>query len=271
MRTKTRLALIAVAFLTGLLFLGWRAARDMGDRARCMNKLKQIGLALHCYQESYDYFPSAALPNEALPVERRLSWLVALWGFYEAGPVLEIDRTRAWDEGDNRRLKARYHDKLTGAVSEHELGTFALVRCPAQRTAGTMAKPSVTDYVGITGVDTDSPTLPLDHPRAGFFGYDRCARTADVKDGMSTTIAVAETAWRNGPWIAAGSATLRSVDRRQRPHVGPGRPFGGLHRGGALVLMVDGSVRFASQSADPRVLEALATIAGGEAVPSSER
>jgi prepilin-type processing-associated H-X9-DG protein len=51
-------------------------------------------------------------------------------------------------------------------------------------------------------------------------------------------------------------------------YIGPGRPFGGLHHGsGANVAFADGSVRFISQTIDPRVFEAVSTISGGKKVP----
>ena len=48
----------------------------------------------------------------------------------------------------------------------------------------------------------------------------------------------------------------------------PNRQFGGNHPGGANVLFADGSARFISESIDPKVFEALSTMAGGEAVPA---
>lgn len=269
MRTRTRLLISvgAVASAAGLLFLAWRSARDAAERTQCEINLKQIGLALLNYESVYGYFPSATQPSEKLPAEKRLSWLTALWSFYEGGPVLVLDPDSPWDEDVNRQLKLRGTDKITGKEFELNLERFRLAICPARHGVATAERPSLTDYVGITGLDVDSPTLPLNHPRAGVFGFDRCTRLQDVKDGASNTMAVAETAWRNGPWIAGGSATVRPVDRTQRPYIGPGRPFGGLHRSGAFLLFADGSVRFTAQETDARVLEAFATMAGGEPSP----
>jgi hypothetical protein len=44
--------------------------------------------------------------------------------------------------------------------------------------------------------------------------------------------------------------------------------LGGQHPGACCVGLVDGSVRALSTNIDPKVLEALMTIAGGEAVGS---
>jgi prepilin-type processing-associated H-X9-DG protein len=73
---------------------------------------------------------------------------------------------------------------------------------------------------------------------------------------------------------------VRALDPDDKPYLGVGRPLGGTHfsenhvvkRGhsiGCNALMVDGSVRFLSDSISPEVLEALVTIAGGEEIPKN--
>ena len=78
---------------------------------------------------------------------------------------------------------------------------------------------------------------------------------------------IAETTFANGPWTAGGPATVRGLDSRRQPYIGRGRQFGKAHRGGAMVAFADGSVRFVKESINPRVFEALSTIAGGEQLP----
>jgi prepilin-type processing-associated H-X9-DG protein len=135
----------------------------------------------------------------------------------------------------------------------------------------------LTPYVGVAGVGTDAPSLPAGHRNAGVFGYDRRTALADVKDGTSNTLLILESARDNGPWARGGPATLRGLDRTDSPYLGTGRPFGGTHfaenilfwRGrstGCNAAMADGSVRFLQEAIAPRVLEALATIAGGEKI-----
>jgi prepilin-type processing-associated H-X9-DG protein len=94
---------------------------------------------------------------------------------------------------------------------------------------------------------------------------------------MSNTLLILESARDNGPWARGGPATLRGLDSADRPYLGTGRPFGGTHfaenilfkRGrsiGCNAAMADGSVRFLKEAIAPQVLEALATMAGGEEV-----
>jgi hypothetical protein len=74
----------------------------------------------------------------------------------------------------------------------------------------------------------------------------------------------AECAKDLGSWAAGGRPTIRPLTKK--PYIDGPDGLGGQHPGGSLFGMADGSVQFISQSIDPTVLEAMVTIAGGEAV-----
>ena len=118
---------------------------------------------------------------------------------------------------------------------------------------------------GATGVGADAAELLKPEGRAGVFGYDRQTSRHDITDGLSKTLMVIETDRETGPWVAGGPPTARGLDQGSRPYVGRERPFGGLHRRGVMAVMADGTVRFIRDSVSPDVLEALFTIAGGDA------
>ncbi len=92
---------------------------------------------------------------------------------------------------------------------------------------------------------------------------------ADIKDGVANTMLIAESASVSGSWMQGGPATVRGLDPANKPYIGPGRQFGGLHRGSMCVAMADGAVRIVNDSISPNVFEALSTMAGGESMPSS--
>ena len=136
--------------------------------------------------------------------------------------------------------------------------------------------PYLTAYVGVAGVGADAADLPPDDRRAGAFGHDRRTALADFRDGTSNTLLVLESARDNGPWARGGPATLRGLSPAERPYLGAGRPFGGTHfaentlfrRGGPVgchAALADGSVRFLRAAVSAETLEALATVAGGDA------
>ena len=138
-----------------------------------------------------------------------------------------------------------------------------MMRCPSTHLDADQRSSSVMSYVGIAGLGSDTPWLPIRHPRAGIFGYDRQTRVNELKDGTSTTMLLAETAVDNGIWSAGGSATVRGLDPSRQPYIGPGLQFGGL-----MVAFADGSVRFIKETIAPKIFEVLSRVAGNEELPS---
>jgi prepilin-type processing-associated H-X9-DG protein len=140
------------------------------------------------------------------------------------------------------------------------------MRCPSlpQPTQARIVVPAT--FVGIAGLGIDAPALPAGDRRAGIFGDNRSVGPADVIDGLSTTMMVAESSAPSGPWFAGGRSTVRGLDPSAKPYLGVGRPFGGIHGEGANVLMADGSVRWVRPTPTGKGFEAMSTIAGGEVV-----
>jgi prepilin-type processing-associated H-X9-DG protein len=152
-----------------------------------------------------------------------------------------------------------------------------LLMCPSIEYADPERLPGMTSYLGITGIEPGAATLPLDSPKAGLYGYDRVVKKVDIKDERGSTLMIMETGFDIGPWAAGGLSTLRGIDQNQQPYLGKNRSFGGNHFAEkewfstppslANAAFADGSVKTLKDTIDPGVLEALATIAGGEQVP----
>ena len=231
-----------------------RRARESARRAQCVNNLKQIGQAIADYQVVLHSYPIGTVPNGSIPLHRRLGWGVLVYDFdteHRSGYV-GMDFDLPWDD--------------PRVESSSRLGSGSMLHCPSG-PKWTPASPTLpASYVGIAGLGPDAPGLPVTDRRAGIFGDDRRVTPADVKDGLSNTMMVADTAQGRAPWYAGGRATVRGVDPALRPQVGPGRPFGGVHGDGANVLMADGSVRWVRPTPTSAGFEAMSTIAGGEVV-----
>lgn len=73
-----------IGILIALLLPAVQAAREAARRAQCTNNLKQIGLALHNYHDSYRTFPPSVLPYQPYaPNYRQASWLTRILPYVE--------------------------------------------------------------------------------------------------------------------------------------------------------------------------------------------
>jgi hypothetical protein len=245
----------------GLLAKGLAGLRDSYLKGQCSNHLRDIGLAVHYYQETCQGFPAATLVNRRLPPEKRVSWLLAILPFVESNTIFSsTDLTRAWDAEENRKIV---------------LISARIYLCPANANRRALTREALSHYVGVTGINPDAALLPRKHRRAGIFGYHSSSTVADypvgirpqdVKDDRSTTLMAIETNVANGPWLAGGPPTVRGLDPGESPYLGTSGQSGSFHRGGSEAVFADASVRFLSATMNPQVFEALATIAGGEPV-----
>jgi prepilin-type processing-associated H-X9-DG protein len=235
------------------LILRWRTD---ADRARCQNNLRQLALALSDYAQKHKEFPAGTVVVPGLPPEKRLSWVVSQLPRL-GHPELEaaIDKTASWDAPANRLPADTFLVELV---------------CPAIYALHPADNPAPLHYPGMAGVGPDAPTLPPDSPRAGVFRYDAPTPVAALRDGVSHCLLLLETGSNPGRWIAGGPASVRSLDPATRPYLGPGRPFGGGHPGGANAAFADGSVRFFTDQTSPEVLEVLAAIADGNPADNSQ-
>jgi prepilin-type processing-associated H-X9-DG protein len=242
-------------------------ARESARRSQCVGHLKWIIVHMLNYQSVHGSFPPGTIPNPGLPPERRLGWAAELWSVLGIGDDLKVDASKGWDD------PANWPPKIVGAEGTTYVGrrpedSADWVACPTDPAARRKERPLPLTYVGIAGLGADAPELPSKHPRAGVFGFDRTTHIEDIRDGTNQTMAVVETARDHGAWTAGGPSSVRGIDPATRPYLGRGRPFGGYHSGGANAAFADGSVRFLRESIDPRVLEALSTVVGGEPLPA---
>lgn len=123
-----------------------------------------------------------------------------------------------------------------------------------------------SSFAGITGLGANSPNEPADDPSAGLFAYNRRTTFGAVVDGLSNTLAVADSQANTGFWSRGGPSTVRYLDPQRQPYLGFPRGQFGLEEG-ALVLFGDASVRMLPPQTNPSVFERMATMADGQAWP----
>jgi prepilin-type processing-associated H-X9-DG protein len=269
-RAVNAAVLFLIALVVGaMIFPTILRAREAANRTHCANNLRSMDLAVHNFHDTFGRFPYATVRCPTLVPEERLSWYVDLMPFVEQ-EGMEFDKNKVWSCPENIRPKCHG----VGTPVFEGVAVNVINRCPSNPNQSEEI-PNPTHYVGITGLGDNAAELDKDYPGVGILGYDRKVKFEDITDGTSTTMLVAETGWKNGPWTAGGFPTARGLLSNGLPYLGKNGQFTSVHRTGGIfssgsmvtnVLFADGSVRPLGESVGARTFEALATIAGRETV-----
>lgn len=302
-----------IGILIALLLPAVQAAREAARRSQCSNSLRQLGLAIHNYHDTYNYLP----PGGRNPWWQ--TWFHALLPYIEQQAM--YDR---WDP--------RYQYHLGGNIVIRE-ASFPTMRCPSdiQREVSAVFRGNYVCNAGNVGVGgTSSATLvvlPSRNLASGetiknggapfIISIDpetnrtpyrfRYMQFSSVPDGLSNTLAFSETLQgllgvsisgsptgidlRGCPTHAAFcwfttwlSPNYKGVDvnpdsgsvcvpQDKAPCVsavmvgGPTEMAArSMHPGGVNAAMLDGAVRFVSDTINWRTWQAVGTCEGRESV-----
>jgi prepilin-type processing-associated H-X9-DG protein len=276
-RLRYVLLALVILVLVGMVVPFITRGRVNADRVSCQNHLRDLGLigVRHAGAPGQplpvrprDELPPGTFQNPTLPPEQRMSWYVYTLNVLDQGvpnadPKTKPRRAGALTDVLTRFDAASSWDSETNAdLRNHRLTTAV---CPAQVREFTPGSPVLSNYVALGGLGADTPTKSIEDagPNAGAYRYDGPTPDARIQDGIQHTAQIGETNMNLGPWLRGGPTTLRGLDAAAEPYLGPGRPFGGCHPGGAYFSMADGSVQFVKDTVHPPVFRAMLTIAGG--------
>ena len=203
-----------------------QGARDAARRSQDKNNLKQIGLAMHNYHELYSMLPPGGIVRD--DGTEMMSWTASLLPFLDQAPLSQqINADFGWKSPQNQAAFLQTIPTLTNPGIAEPTG------------------PGISHYAG----------------NSHLFQINKCWHFREITDGISTTIAVGD--------VAAGFKQWGDPTNVRDPGLGIGNTpdkFGSPYRGGTHFLLMDGSVRFVSETVDPSLLKALATPNGGERV-----
>jgi len=270
-----------IGVMVGLLLPAVQAAREAARRMQCSNNLKQIGIALHNYHDTYKVLPSGVVTatadpqypgncNSQTPEVESWGWAALILPFVEQAPLHDT-------AGIGR-----------GALLQNQLSAVAPIGA-ARQTIGMYVCPSDAQTATVGRVQNRGATEFLDAAFAnygaihshrngaisggtaatGAFWRDSRVKFADIIDGLSNTAAVSESASRKknvlvGPKNWAGCKVVCSGNCIDQVFLSGRWPINDStgsvdqvaetptshHPGGVQVVLHDGSVRFVSDSID---------------------
>jgi prepilin-type processing-associated H-X9-DG protein len=270
-KTGVMVVFVVLAVMLALAVPAILAARESARKTACRDNLEELGLGLSAVATVNGCFPAGTVVRKALPPEKRLSWYVGSSPYFLPQEWVVVQMDQPWDSPVNLKPKLGFHQDIDlQDVHEEDLRRLDVARCPSTPSFSPPELPDVASYIGIAGLGGDAPRLPGQDPKAGIWGYDRCTRPDDIKNGLGSTMLLAETAFQNGPWTAGGAPTVRGIVVDAQPLMGTDNQLGGIHPGGANVLFADSSVRFIGESVERQVLAGMATIAGRDVEANNE-
>ncbi len=268
-----------IGVLVGLLLPAVQAAREAARRMSCGNNLKQLGLAMHNYHDTYKKFPyghsyTGHFDGNPLDAQGGTGWglFAGALSFLEQGNQQNLINF-SYPAGELTVTRNR-------VVCQTPLAIFA---CPSdtkplQFNDGAIPNSATSSYQGCgTSYDGWAGNALSASPNTLRYNgvFERSNRGApygisNITDGTSNCVMVVETKWdmdadrRNRSRIYAGKDivdfaqgatnclmingqwTMNWTERRGNPQ--PHRTASSNHTGGAQFCFADGSVRFIGQN-----------------------
>lgn len=273
-----------IGIIIAILLPAVQAAREAARRIKCGNNLKQMGLALQNYHDTFKTLPSGyVVPN-------RILWSGLLLRQMEESPLYDkIDFSVPWTSAPNDAVCATY---------------LSVFRCPSATEPEHMNAQGINDRVpcdylactsGTVARESGPPPVVGMPDSDGIFYVNSSTRLGDVIDGTSTTIALGEALFdinQSGPDLFGFMAVIDHwyIGTEE----GPGNEisesmgttavpintffnkaafiderelaFGSRHPAGAQFVFADGHVALHADTIDATVYSALGTRDGKEAV-----
>jgi len=250
-----------IAVLIALLLPAVQKVREAANRTKCTNNLKQLGLALVHYHETFHKFPpgrvDGPLPEAGVTNSARHGW----------GPFILrfIERQDLADRYDWNRESSQPPNQETVGVQ------LKIFQCPSAEpdrfyTQGPSGMGACGDYAPTWGVD---PVLATGDCR-GILVPNLMTRLADITDGASNTILLTEDAGRPREWRAGIPGPDQTITGGPWGNCTNDHEVYSFHPAGANSVFADGSVHFLKAGMSIQVLAALVTRAGGEVVSTGD-
>lgn len=288
-----------IGILIALLLPAVQAARESARRSQCANNLKQVGLGMQNFHDARKHLPPGGISGALGQAHKKLNLTVANVNHGWAAFILPfIEQDALWE---NYRLDINWYDAANAPIRETFLTTFMCPSAPEQRriVTGTTNNVAWTAAAGDYGLDNriDPGLFPLGLIDAksnaapdNIMELNKCQGFAEVLDGLSNTMNICEDAGRPKQYRTGGKfftgaisgAAWADYDAYYHTHgytddgsATPGQcaincsnnnEIYSFHPGGAQCLFLDGAVRLLQRSTSMRIVGAMLTKRGGEAL-----
>jgi prepilin-type N-terminal cleavage/methylation domain-containing protein/prepilin-type processing-associated H-X9-DG protein len=281
-----------IAILIGLLLPAVQKVREAAARSKCVNNLKQIGIAIENYEQVMNQYPvgrhgcdgitTGPCATDTLVQRNGASGFIFILPYLEAGNLYNL-----FDQNDLPYNQGSTWPAVNKAGIETRPSFYV---CPSDRslkfvvTSGLNAATGSYAWVhGSQGPDQGiSANMKLYN--TGMFNYKINQTRKQMTDGTSNTMLVGEvidahTNLSYNIWTCAArhEHTMRSTVNPPNTRPGTGITtspygiplfggFGSHHTGGVNFLFGDGHVQLISDNIALSTYKALSTRQGGEAV-----
>jgi prepilin-type N-terminal cleavage/methylation domain-containing protein len=283
------IAIAIIAVLIGLLLPAVQMVRQAAQRTRCLNNLKQIGLAFHTYENANGRFPPGWT--------QYTSFVPYVLPFVEQDAIARQFAFNVIHDGDTG----------THPTARYDIPSVICPLVPDERKGKYVTDYVVTSYIGRPALTTLVPKVGGTWPKqsiASFFNdpfrtaypwgsfgtFGESPKVGDISDGLSNTMMVVEDAGRPDGWQAGKPVDPGVVftsngiwsDRRAYIYVEAicnltqtinchnGNEIYSFHGPMAPFVFGDGSVRHVNEKVTPKTFVALFTRAGGEVPDTNE-
>jgi len=275
-----------IGILIALLLPAVQSARESARRQQCLNNLKQMGLAMHNYHETYKKLPMAIMSDPKCDTsfdDDGFGWLCMLLPFVEqqqlynrVAPNGQFGALETYWRANNRpipggEIKVATYRCPSSTLPDVVPATFTIPGFNVARppSSGEMLGYAVTDYKSAGG-----SCFGDDGPIQKNCEYVGGHKFSDIRDGLSNTLLAGESAYVTGNnttnptvvedwpiWIGAPGTdeSVRTNGRTSAPincRTTPGNMLRAInddcnfsfHPGGAQFVFADGSSKFISEN-----------------------